>query len=113
MPSVIVRGVKLLDEAMGFWVWVGLFHALQFGGGRATKGIRILTGLAITTIVMSDILVVFNLVVVGWFVKIVENRRRRRRRIEEEEDSTSEEESEVSEVVVVVCVCVWEIQDYD
>ena len=88
-----VRGVKLFDFCVGLWVWIGLIHALQFGGGRATKGIRILTGLSVTSMILSDIVVVLNLAVVGWYVRVVENRRRRRRMMDDDDDeSTSEEE---------------------
>jgi len=99
-----VRGTKLFDMAMGLWVWIGLGHAISFGGGRASKGVRVITGLAVTCQVLSDILVVLLLVVVGWYVRIVDSRRRRRRRMQtvggDEEGggdlSTSDEESDAS-----------------
>ena len=86
-----VNLAKFVDTGIGIWVWVGLGWAIRFGSGVAVKPIRIILGVAVTSMVGTDILGPILWGILSWFVYVRESRKtRRERRTGEGSDSSDD-----------------------
>jgi len=98
-----VNLAKFVDTAVGVWVWVGLGWAIRFGGGHSAKPVRVILGVAVTCMVVTDIVGPVLWAVFTWFVHVKEGKRRRRERMggdggsDDEDISTSSSDSSEGE----------------